>query len=822
MDDAALTFVARLDDQASTPARGLRSTMDGLAGPVDPITAAVVMQADGVERMVGDVEQAGARAEATAAESGDEGGRRFSEGFTESVEDLGAAVVPIVAAVGVAAGAAITASLVSAINVDAANDKLAAQLGLSVDEAERLGGVAGDVYAAAWGEDLGAVNDAVGAVYSSIDGMTSASEEDLESATVKALAFADAFETDVGRSAQVAGQLIRNGLAKDADEAFDLLVASAQQVPANIREDLLDAADEYGPFFASLGLSGEQAFAMLVDASDKGMYGVDKMGDALKELTIRATDMSAASATAYEAAGLNAEDMAARFLAGGDVAAGALSDLVAGLQSIEDPTARANAAIGLFGTPLEDLGVTEIPAFLDAVAGMNGELENVEGTADRMAATLGDNAASNLESFKRQATTLATEVIGGKLLPVVEDVASSLATTFGPAVQQVTRWMGDNKEVVGLVATYLGTLIGGILLLVGALKVWAAVQAILNVALTANPIGIIIVAIGALIAVIVYIATQTTWFQDIWAAAWGWIQDVVAGVVSWWEGTFLPAITSVFNIIKAYVLAYLSFWRAIWDGIVAAVRWAVDFVAALFRTYVAIWRAVIEGAVNGIRAVIGWFGNLPGMFAGWFAGVANAISGAWGSIVGAVSGIVQNIRNVLQGVIDSAYRIGSDIVSGIANGIRSAVGRVVDAAKAIVNNITGPVKKLLGIASPSKVFAYFGRMTVAGLEGALDDGQSDVQRAAENLAASAIAPMNEAAKVSNDLTGQMTVTRATESAQTVTIRHEVVSPDGSVRNYTAQELARIIAADPRAAGIVEGAVRTATASRDSRTLVATN
>lgn len=62
---------------------------------------------------------------------------------------------------------------------------------------------------------------------------------------------------------------------------------------------------------------------------------------------------------------------------------------------------------------------------------------------------------------------------------------------------------------------------------------WTAVQWLLNAALTANPIGIIIVAIGALVAAIIWIATKTTWFQTAWKYAWGGIKAVAMGVWNW-------------------------------------------------------------------------------------------------------------------------------------------------------------------------------------------------------------------------------------------------------------------------------------------------
>jgi phage-related minor tail protein len=822
-DQAALEFVARLDDQASAASRELRSTMDALGGPVDPITAALQMHAEGTEQVLADVDRTGERAEEELEDAGEESGRRYTESATETLGRLEGAIVPVVAAAGAAAGAVLVASLAGAMSFDAANDKLAAQLGLTVPEAERVGDVAGSVYAGAWGENMDEVNTAVGAAYSSIEGMTTASEADLEEATVKALAFADAFETDVARSTQVVGQLIRTGLAKDADEGFDLLTAAAQRVPANIREDLIDAADEYGPFFASLGLSGEKAFGALVAGSAQGMYGIDKTGDALKELTIRATDMSTTSVASFEAAGLNAQDMASRFLAGGDVASGALTDLANGLLGIEDPTARANAAIGLFGTPLEDLGVNNIPAFLSSLTDAGGGLEDFEGAADRMADTLGDNATSNIESFKRQATLLATDVIGGKLLPKAEQFASTLATQFGPAVKAVTGWMSENEDVVGLLATQFGSAVGVILAVVAAMRVWAVVQGILNVVMLANPIVLIVAAIAVLVAVIVYIATQTTWFQDIWAAVWGGIKKAVDAVVSWWNDTALPLLKAGFDLVVSWLKAYLNFWLSVWNGIVTGVRAAVDFVANIIGIYVAIWRAIITGAINGIRAAIAWFGSLPDLFRGWFNAAADAVRATISRIAGAAGEIVSRVRDTLSGMIETARRIGGDIIDGIVSGIRGAVGRVASAAKSIVDNIAGPVKKLLGIASPSKLFRYFGRMTVAGYVDELDTGTAQVANAAEGMAQAATQPLEAAAKWQGNLTpAPVTVTRAADAALTVKIEHVVTSPDGSVREYTATELADIIARNPQAAGTIQQAVVTATRARDARTLTATN
>ncbi len=349
------------------------------------------------------------------------------------------------AGAGLAAGAAFAAEFAQALSVDSAQAKLSAQLGLTESESQRIGGVAGKLYADAYGESIGEVSDAVDAVVSSIDGMRGASADAVESMTAKTLNLATAFGVDTARAAQVAGQMITSGLAKDGVQAMDLLTAAMQRVPTAVREDLLDAFDEYGPFLHAVGLDGAQAMELLVKGAEKGMYGIDKTGDAIKEFTIRATDMSKATSTAYDTLGLSTEDMTRRLLAGGDTAREAFTEIISGLQNIKDPAQQSQAALALFGTPLEDLSTQEIPKFIAQLANSKGALGDVAGAADKFGNTLNDNAETKLTTFKRTLEANVVGFLGGVVVPALTatgDAAGFLASGFsllpGPSQDAVS------------------------------------------------------------------------------------------------------------------------------------------------------------------------------------------------------------------------------------------------------------------------------------------------------------------------------------------------------------------------------------------------
>jgi hypothetical protein len=355
--------------------------------------------------------------------AGASGGEKFGDAAAKSggesfTSKIGGLLKKGALAAGGAAGLALGYGIASGLERGRVSDKLAASLGVGERKSKELGEVAGSLYANAYGESFEEVNGAVGAVSASLGDLGKGA---LKEQTANALNFAAAFDIDVTRAVSSAGNVMKSGLAKNATRAFDLITRASQKVPVHLREDVLDASDEYAQFFDTLGFTGKDAFDVLVSGADKGVYGIDKAGDAIKEFTIRSTDMSTASKASYKAIGLDAEDMADKILKGGDDAKEATDKIIDGLLSIESPSKRANAAIGLFGTPLEDLNVRDIPEFLRSLKGAEDGLDRTSGASRRLGDTLNDNASTKIETFKRQMQTKIIDFVADKFIPLFED-----------------------------------------------------------------------------------------------------------------------------------------------------------------------------------------------------------------------------------------------------------------------------------------------------------------------------------------------------------------------------------------------------------------
>jgi phage-related minor tail protein len=470
---------------------------------------------------------------------------------------------------GALAGAGLTASFMEAVGQEATSDLMAAQLDLTTAESERAGDIAGDLFANAYGDSFGEVNDALRGIIAQTGELGQVSDAELSSLGANALDLAKILGTDVVRVTQVAGQAVKHGLADNIEEAFDLIAAASQETMPGLQEELLDAADEYGKFFADIGLDGERTFGILATASQDGMYGIDKAGDAVKEFTIRATDMSTTSVAAFDMLGLDAQTMANDLLAGGDTAATAFDTIVSGLLGIEDPATRANASIALFGTPLEDLSVSEIPTFLSSLTDAGSGLDDVGGAADDAGATLNDNASTGLLTFAR---TLRTDVVASlePLLPMLTDLAAFL-TPLTPLL------LG-----IALALSLIGI---GFAIYKAALIVATVAQWLFNAALWANPITWIVLAVIALIAIVILLVVY--WDEVVAAlkAAWAWLKQGATDLKNW----------------------LVNAWKSMMDSIKSAVSSGKDWI------------------VDKFNAVVSFVKSLPGK-------ISSAASGMWDGI----------------------------------------------------------------------------------------------------------------------------------------------------------------------------------------------
>lgn len=143
----------------------------------------------------------------------------------------------------------------------------------------------------------------------------------------------------------------------------------------------------------------------------------------------------------------------------------------------------------------------------------------------------------------------------------------------------------------------------------GATMAWTGAQWLLNAALDANPIGLIVVAVTALIAIVVLIATKTKWFQELWHAAWGGIKSAALAVGTWFRDTLWNKwIKGTFETVVGYIEGlpgrFAKVGDHLWDWITDGLKGALNGAIALLNDGI----DVINSITHGISDTWSWAG----------------------------------------------------------------------------------------------------------------------------------------------------------------------------------------------------------------------
>lgn len=233
---------------------------------------------------------------------------------------------------------------------------------------------------------------------------------------------------------------------------------------------------------------------------------------------------------------------------------------------------------------------------------------------------------------------------GGQFAEVLRDVAGFLGALFG--------FVRDNKATVG-------TFVGVLLTAAAAVKVLAIATGILNAVMAINPITIVVLALAALAAGLVYAWKNSETFRTIVTGAFDAVKTAAVFVWDWLKKNWpllLAILTGPFGVAVYLIVKH---WDTIKSGAGAAKDWVVD----------------------KFDALVGFFKRMPGRMAdaavGLFDGIKDAFRGAINFVIDAWNGLSFSLPSV-DTHIPGVGRVGGFTI-GTPNIPRLAEGGIVSA-----------------------------------------------------------------------------------------------------------------------------------------------
>lgn len=372
------------------------------------------------------------------------------------------------------------------------------------------------------------------------------------------------------------------------------------------------------------------------------------------------------------------------------------------------------------------LAVAELMQSLSGLFGAfsGNEVTSAASSWEAFGAVLGELAGGILEGLATAFVWLVDGVklfasIIGYAVDWVSALCSGLFTLTGATAAandetDPTSWAALGKMLgvvlmtaIGIKAAFLAY--HGVMLVVSvATKAWAAAQWLLNAAMNANPIGLVIALVVALAAAAGWVIANwdeiSAWWGNLWSGIADWAGEKWDAIVGFITGAWDAIIggiagfgASILSGLQGALDAVSEAASAAWDGVNGLVSGAWDaivgglsgFGASLLAGITAAWNAVLEffGGLNLFESGA----KLLGTFIDGIKSMAS-------SVVDSVSGVLAKVREYLPfsdahvGPLSQLTLSGSRMMSTLAEGVSSGQGGLVSTVSGALSSVGGKIK----------------------------------------------------------------------------------------------------------------------------------
>lgn len=334
------------------------------------------------------------------------------------------------------------------------------------------------------------------------------------------------------------------------------------------------------------------------------------------------------------------------------------------------------------------------------------DLGNSSGTTEDAYSTMMDTADGKMKQVKETANDLFIKVFE-KAEPVIAAVLDGF------------QWLIENAQILVPFLVALGVAFGVMqaqaLIAAAAEAEMTVAQYLLNSAFLACPVWWIAMAIAALVAAFIYLWNNCDEFRQFWINLWQNIKDIFFTVWDAVKSFFTEKIPEMFNNLLQWFIALpdnIAYWLGYALGKIIA--WCITLPEKAREA----GKAFLENVIN-------FFKNLPSNIETWLLNAVAKVS-EWNSKLRekgaeAAKGLLTAVVDGLKNLPSKMLEIGGNIVKGLWQGIQNMIGWFKDKIHNFFSGIVDGVKDTLDINSPSKKFAWIGKMCIEGFEDPFDD-----------------------------------------------------------------------------------------------------
>lgn len=647
-------------DQMKTAIEKIGKSATGGKADIRQLTDALDTVDDGeaIRNLIEELKQAGDAAQDTAEDVGKIAENTKGAALMQTADQL-SAVGDKIQDIG-------TKAIDAYSETENAVTKVNAYFGETGQAAEESANVIKSVYSDGVGESMDSVADAVLMVKKNLGDL---SETDLTNLTQQAITLDELYGIDMNETLRGVNSLMQQyGLT--AQEAMDYIVVGTQNGLDKTNE-LGDNLSEYAGKFSQAGYSASEYFQLLDNGLKNGAYNLDKVNDAINEVTTRLVD-----GTIGESIGsfsTKTQELFTSWQNGGATQKQVIDSIVADIGNCTNQQEALNLAALAFGTMAEDGNLK----FITSLTSVGSTYDSVKGSAQGMF----DATTTPMQQMESN-----TRKLQQALVPLGEKLAELANAILPPLVSVITTIGGWFERLPGPVQNFviiLGALLAAFTALTPVIAAISVAMGALNISML--PIIAVIAAVAAAIAGIIAIIQNwgaiTQWFGELW-------------------NTICTGIGAMVDSLKAWFSNLWTHLQSVWEGICNVVQTAVMLLGSIIQGAVdiitlpfqMIWencKGIVSSVWEGIKSVVSSaIHAVSSTISSVMGAIKNVISTVWNAISSKVSSVLNTIKTTVSTVFNAV----KFVASSIWNGIKSVISSVVDGIKSKVSSVFNGVK----------------------------------------------------------------------------------------------------------------------------------
>ena len=362
--------------------------------------------------------------------------------------------------------------------------------------------------------------------------------------------------------------------------------------------------------------------------------------------------------------------------------------------------------------------ISQLPALGKAV------LDAIPSIFDGMTDVIGESSVGKLKgSFEGLKNTITDTF--SNIGPMLKDFCEGGISTFCDALSTAMDLASGAISVIEALSPVIGAVAGAIITYKGAVLLWnaaetaknvvmgisTAAQWALNVAMTANPIGIVIVAIGALVGAFIVLWNKSEGFRNFWINLW---EKVKAIVTSAWEG-IKAGFEKIKNGISAVKEKVSTMWNGVkektselWGGVKNAVSEKLNNIKSAYDAHGGGLKGATFAAIEGVKEYYRTgYDAINQLTGGKLGEVVNAVGEKMEVVKGKFSEAFGNVKNTVMTIFEN-------IKNGITEKISAAVNKVKEIFGSIADKVSEVWGKIKGIIKAPKIVQK-GTVSIAGV-----------------------------------------------------------------------------------------------------------